>query len=85
MIQAATLNSWRRVRHGFFTLGLVEGLGGRADYNGDRVVHFAELDRFTARRVRELSGRVQNPVTARPPTVRSGTASSRPAPPWGPS
>jgi WD40 repeat protein len=56
---------------GFFTLSVVEGLSGRADFNKDKVIHLHELDQYTAQRVKELSGGVQNPVTGRPPSVRS--------------
>lgn len=59
------------VKQGFFTLALTEGLVGRADRNGDGVVYLGELDAYSARRVRVLSGGQQNPVMARPPTVRS--------------
>ena len=59
------------VKHGFFTLAVVEGLSGKADFNQDRIVHFSELDGYACDRVRELSEGLQNPVTAKPPTVRS--------------
>ncbi|MBN9520515.1 caspase family protein [bacterium] len=55
---------------GFFTLGLAEGLSGRADLNGDGVVFIHELDLYAARRVVELSGGRQHPVTGRPPGIR---------------
>jgi hypothetical protein len=57
--------------HGFFTLGLLETLGGRADFNHDRLVHLHEADVYARFRVRQLSRGQQHPVTARPPTVRS--------------
>jgi hypothetical protein len=60
-----------QTRAGFFTLSLVEGLSGRADFNKDRVIHLHELDVYAALRVRELSRGQQNPLTGRPPTVRS--------------
>jgi WD40 repeat protein len=59
------------VKHGYFTLAVVEGLSGEADLNHDRVVHFSELDAYAGPRVRELSEGTQNPVTAKPPTIRS--------------
>jgi WD40 repeat protein len=59
------------VGQGFFTAGLVEGLSGKADFNRDGLVFLNELDSYAARRARELSGGRQNPVTARPVTVRS--------------
>jgi WD40 repeat protein len=59
------------VKQGFFTKALVEGLSGKADYNKDGVILFAELDRYTRVRVRDLSRGVQNPTTAKPATLRS--------------
>ena len=58
-------------RAGFFTLGVVEGLGGRADFNRDRTIHIHELDYYAKLRVMQLSGGRQNPVTGRPSGVRS--------------
>jgi WD40 repeat protein len=57
--------------HGFFTLGLVEGLNGKADLNDDRVIHIHEVDAYAFVRVRGLSRGQQNPVTGRPPNIRS--------------
>ncbi len=57
-------------RAGFFTLGLTEGLSGRADLNGDGVVFIHELDFYAARRVAQLSGDMQHPVTGRPAKLR---------------
>jgi len=58
------------VQHGFFTLALIEGLAGKADYNRDGFVYLNELDAYAARRVKELSHGEQNPVIAKPPTIR---------------
>jgi hypothetical protein len=58
-------------RGGFFTLGITEGLTGRADLNCDGIVYIHELDAYAAQRVRQLSGGKQHPVTGRPPTIRS--------------
>ena len=58
-------------RAGFFTLGVTEGLSGRADLNHDGVVYVHELDAYAAARVRQLSRGEQHPVTGRPPTIRS--------------
>jgi WD40 repeat protein len=58
-------------RAGFFTLGMTEGLTGRADLNHDGVVYIHELDAYAAGRVRQMSGGKQHPVTGRPPTIRS--------------
>jgi WD40 repeat protein/uncharacterized caspase-like protein len=68
--------------HGFFTLGLVEALNGRADFNRDRLIHLHELDFYARVRVRQLSQGMQHPTTGRPPTIRSfplaGLASASP-------
>jgi uncharacterized caspase-like protein len=60
-----------QTRAGFFTLGVTEGLSGRADLNGDGIVYIHELDTYAASRVRQLSGGKQHPITGRPPTIRS--------------
>jgi WD40 repeat protein len=59
------------IEHGFFTMALVEGLSGRADFNKDGIIHFSELDQYAGIRVKQLSAGKQTPVTARPSTVRS--------------
>ncbi len=56
--------------HGLFTVGLLEGLSGKADYNKDRLVHINEIDVYAFVRVRELSAGRKTPLTARPATVR---------------
>lgn len=56
---------------GLFTLGLTEGLSGKADLNRDGVVYFSELDAYVSERVKELSRGRQHPVTSKPGTVRS--------------
>ncbi|HVL12316.1 MAG TPA: caspase family protein [Gemmata sp.] len=55
---------------GFYTLGLTEGMVGRADFNRDGVVYLNELEYYAARRVQQLSGGEQNPTMGRPPTIR---------------
>jgi uncharacterized caspase-like protein len=55
---------------GFFTLGLTEGLNGRADLNKDGVVYIHELDVYATSRVSQLSNGRQNPTLGRPPTIR---------------
>jgi WD40 repeat protein len=57
--------------HGFFTLAVVEGLGGKADYDKVGVVTLNDLDRYVTNRVKELSKGRQHPVTTRPATLRS--------------
>ncbi|AWM40034.1 WD domain, G-beta repeat [Gemmata obscuriglobus] len=55
---------------GFFTLGLVEGLSGHADVDGDGVIYIHELDMYATARVRQLSGGLQNPTLGRPSAVK---------------
>jgi len=57
------------VKQGFFTAALVEGLKGKADFNGDGVVHLNELEGYAARRVKEMTRGMQNPIFAKPPNV----------------
>src|SRR4029077_15306578 len=42
-------------RQGYFTLALVEGLGGKADLNHDGVVYLNELDAYLTDRVKALT------------------------------
>jgi WD40 repeat protein len=58
-------------KQGMFTRALLEGLGGKADYNGDGVVYLSELDTYITDRVKELSEGKQHPVTAKPASIRS--------------
>ncbi len=55
---------------GFFTLGLVEGLSGHGDIDGDGLVYLHELNMYATARVRQLSGGSQNPTLGRPAGVR---------------
>jgi uncharacterized caspase-like protein len=59
------------VEHGYFTLAIVEGLSGKADYNHDGVVQFDELDLYVTDRVKVLAQGKQHPVTAKPTSIRS--------------
>lgn len=59
------------LKHGYFTLALMEGLSGKADYDKDGVILLTELDLYVDNRVRELSKDEQHPVTAKPTTIRS--------------
>jgi WD40 repeat protein len=61
----------KTVEHGFFTLGLVEALTGRADFNSDRYIYLHELDYYAYHRVRQLSDGAQHPTTGRPAHLRS--------------
>jgi len=56
--------------HGYFTLALIDGLNGQADYNRDGLIHWNELDLYVYNRVKELSKDEQDAVTAKPTTVR---------------
>jgi hypothetical protein len=54
---------------GYFTQGLIEGLTGRADVNGDGSVTLTELDAYIFYRVKDLSNDKQHPLTARPASM----------------
>jgi hypothetical protein len=56
---------------GFFTQALVEGLSGKADYDGDGLVELDELKLYVTKRVRALSGDTQEPTLSTPSTVKS--------------
>ncbi len=58
-------------RQGNFTLAIVEGLSGKADYNRDGHVYLNELDTYVTDRVKELTRGQQHPVTAKPSSIRS--------------
>jgi WD40 repeat protein len=60
-----------QARHGYFTLALVEALQGKSEVNKDGYVYLNDIDFYTLRRVRELSGNLQTPVMAKPRTIRS--------------
>jgi DNA-binding beta-propeller fold protein YncE len=55
--------------HGAFTKALVEGLGGKADYNHDGTITVDMLDLYVSSRVKELTHGEQTPTTAKPQTV----------------
>jgi len=61
------------VQHGFFTLALTEALQlqGKSDVNKDGYVYLNDLDFYTMKRVRELSGNRQTPVMSKPRTIHS--------------
>ncbi|MEZ6067392.1 MAG: caspase family protein [Planctomycetaceae bacterium] len=56
---------------GVFTMAIVEGLQGKADYNGDNHVYFNELETYVCERVKELSNGRQHPAISKPGTIRS--------------
>ena len=55
---------------GVFTFGLLEGLKGEADLNGDGFVFIDEVVLDAAVRVKQLTGGIQNPTLGRSPHVR---------------
>jgi WD40 repeat protein len=55
--------------HGAFTTGVLAGLKGEADLNGDGIVHLIELDFFVAEKVKELTDGAQHPTTVKPSTI----------------
>ena len=55
---------------GFYTLGLVEGMAGHGDIDGDGIIYLHELDLYATTRVRQLSFGTQNPTFSRPASVR---------------
>jgi hypothetical protein len=55
--------------HGAFTKALIEGLGGKADYDRDNTVDIKELDLFITQRVKALTNGSQHPTTEIPKTM----------------
>lgn len=55
--------------NGAFTLAVVEGLGGKADYKGTGRITVNMLDLYISERVKELTRGQQTPTTAKPNTV----------------
>ncbi len=53
-------------KHGAFTMALLEGLGGKADYDGDRQIWVRELDHYVSQRVPVLTQGRQHPTTEVP-------------------
>ena len=60
-----------QLRHGVFTVALLEGLAGKAELSQDGAVYLHELERYVTNRVRELTRRQQNPVRGKPTSLRS--------------
>lgn len=56
---------------GYFTVALLEGLRGQADFNQDGLVYLSEMDAYLADRVKALTGGRQHPVTSKPSSIRS--------------
>ncbi|MEM9018284.1 MAG: caspase family protein, partial [Verrucomicrobiota bacterium] len=55
--------------HGAFTLALIEGLQGKADFIDDGIIQLRELDTYVAERVKELSHGIQHPTTVKPSSI----------------
>jgi uncharacterized caspase-like protein len=55
--------------NGAFTKGLVEGIGGKADYRGTGRITVNMLDLYISERVKELTRGEQTPSTVKPPNV----------------
>lgn len=55
--------------HGAFTSGVIAGLEGEADLNGDSIVHLIELDYYAAEKVKTLTDGAQHPTTVKPSTI----------------
>ncbi len=51
-----------QLKHGIFTYYLLEGLKGKADYDGDGIITLSEVFSFVSRKVPEASGQDQHPV-----------------------
>jgi uncharacterized caspase-like protein len=51
--------------HGVFTAALLEGIGGKADYSGNKIVDWSELQLYVSARVRDLSRGSQHPTVPR--------------------
>ncbi|MEZ5598899.1 MAG: caspase family protein [Pseudomonadales bacterium] len=58
--------SWK---NGAFSLALVEGLSGKADYTRDGAISVSELETWLSDRVQSLTGGAQTPTSAKPFTV----------------
>jgi WD40 repeat protein len=55
--------------NGAFTLGVVEGLRGKADYGATGRITLNMLDLYVSERVKELTQGQQTPTTVKPPNV----------------
>jgi len=50
------------LKHGVFTYYLLEGLGGKADFDGDGVITLDEIYRYVSIKVPQATGQDQHPV-----------------------
>lgn len=60
-----------KLGHGYFTLALTEGLGGKAASKRDGLVYLTGLQLYVEERVRELSKDEQYPTIGKPTLIRS--------------
>jgi WD40 repeat protein len=58
-----------RWHNGAFTRALVDGLRGAAARSDNTVISIADLESYISRTVRELTGGIQHPMTAKPKTI----------------
>jgi Caspase domain/WD domain, G-beta repeat len=57
------------LQNGIFTKALLEGFGGSADVNGDKIIDTVELDLYLTRRVKQLSKGYQDAIMDKPTTM----------------
>ena len=50
------------LEHGVFTYYLVEGLRGKADFDGDGLITVDEVYRYVSERVPQATGQEQHPI-----------------------
>ena len=55
--------------HGAFTLALLDGLAGEADYDKNGMVEIKEIDLYITHRVKELTEGIQHPTTEIPASL----------------
>ncbi len=58
-------------KHGYFTLALLDGLSGKADYNRDGLIQLTELNLYVENQVALWSKDQQHPAIGKPATIRS--------------
>jgi hypothetical protein len=56
--------------NGAFTLAMIEGLGGAADFDGDGAITVSELNAYVSTRVKALTNNRQTPILRLPDEVR---------------
>jgi hypothetical protein len=59
------------IQHGVFTLALIEGLKGHADFDNDKHVFVHEVNLFANVLVKKMTKGMQNPITICPPSIPS--------------